>query len=261
MTNTARLWNIFSAPNEVTGTSSSLPNVGESVRIQAARGEQVGVFYARVRAVGLRRIVVDAQEALIPSVNDEWGALLDHDPLPSSETVNLAIRTPVTVSFTRGGALFQFETKIVGSGRANTLAIQRPRQVTKVQRRQFYRLPLQSPTTFRVSAEAANSDSDPIAGRMVNLSGGGVLLASPKPIRMGLLVKVRIPVGREGERIDVSAEALDCRVAAQGSARIFLVRLQFLGPPDLSIEDRDLIVAYIFEQQRIILRNRKLFRK
>ena len=134
----------------------------------------------------------------------------------------------------------------------------RPRIVTRVQRRQYYRLPLQSPTTFRV--RGSTGSTDPLAARLVNLSGGGALLASPKPVPGGLRVLVRVPTGKEGELIEVESEALDCRVASQGPARVYLVRLRFPGPPTLTEEERESIVAYIFEQQRILLRNRRLLR-
>ena len=71
---------------------------------------------------------------------------------------------------------------------------------------------------------------------------------------------VRVPAGRQGDLLDVESDTLDCRVASQGAARIYLIRLRFLGPPDLTEEDREEIVAYIFEQQRMLLRNRKLLR-
>ena len=69
-----------------------------------------------------------------------------------------------------------------------------------------------------------------------------------------------MPTGKQGDLLDVESDALDCRVAAQGLARIYLIRLRFLGPPHLTEEDREEIIAYIFEQQRMLLRNRKLLR-
>ncbi len=118
----------------------------------------------------------------------------------------------------------------------------RPRVVTRLQRRQFYRLPLQSPTTFRVRGETGRTA--PLAARLVNLSGGGALLASAKPVPGGLRVVVRVPTGKNGALLDVEADALDCRVATQGLSRVYLVRLRFLGPPHLTDEERDEIVAY-----------------
>ena len=225
---------------------SPLPRVGETVRLHAADSASLGVYHARVRAVGLRRILLDSPEAVTSS--EDWDA-----PPPS-----LPPRTPLTLSYLRGDELYQCETRVVGPAKAGTLTVQRPRTVTRVQRRHFYRLPLQSPTTFRVRGESGRTD--PLPARLVNLSGGGALLAAAKPVPGGLRVSVRVPTGKDGALLEVEADALDCRVAAQGAARTYLVRLRFLGPPLLTEEEREEIIAYIFEQQRFLLRNRKLLR-
>jgi len=223
-----------------------LPQVGEMVRLHASGNAQVGVYHARVRAVGPGRLLLDSPESTPSPEDDEFGM----PPLPP--------RTPLTLSFVRADALFQCETRVVGPAKAGTLTVARPRLVTKIQRRQFYRLPLQSPTTFRVRGESGSSA--PVAARLVNLSGGGALLASAKPVPGGLQVLVRVPTGKDAALLDVDADVLDCRVATQGRSRIYLVRLRFLGAPHLTDEERDEIVAYIFEQQRMLLRNRKLLR-
>lgn len=223
-----------------------LPQVGEIVRLHSGTNAEVGVYQARVRAVGLRRILLESQE----HTDSENAALLLTSALPP--------RTALTLSFVRGDNLYQCETRVVGPAKKGTLAVSRPRIVTKIQRRHFYRLPLQSPTTFRVRGEAGSTL--PIAARLVNLSGGGALLASGKPVPGGLRVVVRVPAGKQGDLLDVESDALDCRVATQGLARIYLIRLRFLGPPHLTGEEREEIVAYIFEQQRMLLRNRKLLR-
>ncbi len=227
-----------------------LPEPGDIVRLHvhmAHAGAEVGVYEARVKAVGLRRILLESPQTMSPS----------EDGVPAL-TSALPPRTALTLSFVCGDNLYQCETHVAGPAKTGTLAIVRPRLVTKVQRRQFYRLPLQSPTTFRVRGESGSTP--PVPARLVNLSGGGALLASGKPVPSGLRVLVRVPAGRQGDLLDVESDALDCRVATQGRAHIYLIRLRFLGPPHLAEEDREEIVAYIFEQQRMLLRNRKLLR-
>lgn len=227
-----------------------LPEPGDTVRLHAHTthaGAEVGVYEARVKAVGLRRILLESPQTMGHS----------EDGTPAL-TGALPPRTALTLSFVFNDNLYQCETRVVGPAKAGTLAVIRPRLVTKVQRRQFYRLPLQSPTTFRVRGESGSTA--PVPARLVNLSGGGALLASGKPVPSGLRVLVRVPAGRQGDLLDVESDALDCRVATQGLARIYLIRLRFLGPPHLTEEDREEIVAYIFEQQRMLLRNRKLLR-
>ena len=232
------------------GGEAPLPSVGDLVTLHrislyAAEGVEVGVYSARVRAVGPRRLLLESQET-----ETSGSSALLSSALPP--------RTALTLSFVCGDNLYQCETRVVGPMKAGSLAVSRPRMVTKVQRRQFYRLPLQSPTTFRVRGESGSTA--PVPARLVNLSGGGALLAAHKPVPGGLRVLVRVPTGKHGDLLDVESDALDCRVATQGSARIYLIRLRFLGPPHLSESEREEIVAYIFEQQRMLLRNRKLMR-
>lgn len=242
------LWNQWRrGKGEDAGGRAPLPQVGDTVSLHAGGDFELGVYQARVRAIGPRRILLESQETTAAQPEDSAA--------PASA---LPPRTPLTLSFVLSDTLYQCETRVVGPAKAGTLTVSRPRIITKVQRRQFYRLPLQSPTTFRVRGESGSTS--PVAARLVNLSGGGALLASGKPVPSGLRVLVRVPAGKQGDLLDVESDALDCRVASQGLARIYLIRLRFLGPPDLTEEDRQEIVTYIFEQQRMLLRNRKLLR-
>lgn len=242
------LWNQWlpGASDEEGTERAPLPRVGETVRLHAVGAAHLGVYHARVRALGPRRIILDSPESVASSGE------------PVDTALPLLPHTLVTLSFIRADDLYRCETRVVGPDKPGMLTVTRPRVVTRVQRRQFYRLPLQSPTTFRVRGEMGRTA--PISARLVNLSGGGALLASPKPVLGGLRVSVRIPTGKQGDLLEVEADALDCRVTTQGTARAYLVRLRFLGPPLMTEEERDEIVAYIFEQQRFLLRNRKLLR-
>ncbi len=235
-------WNTSS--EESTRERAPLPRPGEIIRLHSAGDFELGVYQATVHAVGLRRIFLESVTAVSPEI--------------MSPVSSLPVRTPLILSFARADSLYQCETKIVGPVKSESLAVLRPRIVSRIQRRQFYRLPLQSPTTFRVRGDSGSTP--PLAARLVNLSGGGALLASPKPIPGGLRVLVRVPTGKEGALLELETDALDCRVATQGAARIYLVRLRFLGPPQTTEEEREEIVAYIFEQQRVMLRNRRLLR-
>ncbi len=241
-------WNL-GATSEAGAERAPLPRVGETIRLQVLDDFHLGVYHARVRALAPRRLVFDSPEATAPVGAPEE---------ESAPLTGLPVRTPLLLSFLRADEMYQCETRVIGPSRAGSLAVARPRVVTRVQRRQFYRLPLQSPTAFRVRGEGAYTD--PVAARLVNLSGGGALLSSPKPVPGGLRVRVRVPTGKQGALLEVDGDVLDCHVATQGLARVYLIRVRFLGPPLLTEEERDEIVAYIFEQQRLLLRTRKLLR-
>ena len=231
-----RLWNWGRTP-EVPG-QAPMPQPGETVQVQSSEQGYGALYGARVRAVGLRRLFLDAAEPLT---------------LPPHATL--------VVSFLRDAVLYRFETRLVGPVRGASLAVARPRQVVRIQRRQFYRMPLESPTTFRPLSEDGRRDMvAPLPARLVNLSGGGALLAAAKPVPAGLGVAVRVPAGVEGYALDVEAKVLDCHVASRGASHVYLIRLRFYDPPRLTKEDREAIIAHIFQQQRLMLKGRKLLR-
>jgi hypothetical protein len=88
--------------------------VGETVRLQVGSDGQLGMYQAQVRAVALRRIFLDTDEA---------GAIP---------------RGPLTLFYDRGDALYHFETRLVGPSRSGALTVAFPRKIVRLQRRQFY---------------------------------------------------------------------------------------------------------------------------
>ena len=204
--------------------------IGETVRLQT-RDMTDHVYLAKVASFGLRRILLTLE-----------------DP-------SLVVRQPLTLYFERGDALYHFETRLIGPARRGAVTVAFPRKVVRVQRRQYYRLLLEKPATFRV--QTLGIPSAPQAARLVNLSGGGALLAVGRPLPAGLVVSLRIPTGNDGSLMPVDAETLGCQVTMQGSSRVYFARLRFTSLTD---DNRDAIIAYIHEQQRIFLRSRKLLR-
>lgn len=224
-----KFWGNGQDDNVSWGKSPRL-KIGETVRLQTGETSE-GVYLARVTAIGLRRIFLDLED-----------------------TVPIA-RQPLTLFFERGDALYHFQTRMVGPARRGAIAVAFPRKIVRLQRRQYYRLMLEKPATFRVQTPGAQSA--PQASRLVNLSGGGALLAVGKPLPAGLVVSVRIPTGKDGSLMPVDAETLGCQVTMQGNARVYFARLRFTGLTD---DDREAIIAYIHEQQRILLRSRRMLR-
>ncbi len=216
-----------------------MPQPGEAVQLQQTGPTGGGALHgARVRAVGFRRLFLETGGPL-----------------------TLSGHATLTLTFVRGDALYRFETRLIGPARGSGLAVARPRRVVRVQRRQYYRMPFESPTVFRVlTADGRRDGSGPTPARLVNLSGGGALLSCSRPVPAGLTVSVRVPSGIEGDPLNVEAEVLDCHVATQGASRVYLVRLRFPDPPRLDPADREAIIAHIFQQQRLMLKGRKLLR-
>jgi c-di-GMP-binding flagellar brake protein YcgR len=232
------------------GKRIPLPKVGERVRLQCAPVEGVGVCFANVKSVGVKTI--DIQLELAAS-----GSIEDLSDIASNRLMTLG-NNQVMLTYDRGEAFYSFQTSIARKSANGALSILKPRQVTRIQRRDYYRLSLHSPTTYRLVYSSANLRLGAHAARIVNLSGGGAMIATNHPVGIGANVLIRIPVDKQGGLMDVESEALDCRTAEEGLSRAYIVRLKFHGPPSLTKEERDGIISYIFEQQRIMLKTRRI---
>jgi hypothetical protein len=240
------------------------------VRVESGSLFEPRVYFASVVGMGMRKVVLELTDP--PTVDS---------PDAVSRSFDLLERSVVNVSYDRGEAFYNFQAHVLSTPRNGRFAVSRPREVIRVQRRDYYRLPLQSPTTLRVLNAAAGSrqaaqQSTAVPARLLNLSGGGAMLSVRQPISAGSRAVLRIPSGREGEPMDVIAECLECRDTtpvdpdrswgradappnpAGSAARTYLARFRFAGPPMLDNDDREAIIAFIFEQQRMMLRLRRL---
>jgi len=216
--------------------SAPTPQPGETVRLHTSDTEVVGSYLAAVRGVGTSRIFLDLEAGNLPG------------------------RVGVRIFFSRGDALYYFDTKTLAEARRGSVAVAVPRRIVRLQRRQYFRLPLETATTFRVVNDDGRISSGPVPARIVNLSGGGALVSVARPpIPVGVTVVLKVPAGRDGTILPVEARSLGCDVANRGAVRTYLARLQFTESA-LDTGDREEIIAFIHEQQRLMLGTRKLLR-
>jgi hypothetical protein len=104
-----------------------MPQPGEAVQLQVDYALGGALYGARVRSLGFRRLFLE-----------------------TTGSVSLPPRASLTLTFLRGDAMYRFETRLVGPVRGSGLTVARPRRVVRIQRRQYYRLPFESPTVFRL---------------------------------------------------------------------------------------------------------------
>jgi len=84
-------------------------------------------------------------------------------------------------------------------------------------------------------------------------------LSTEETVTPGHRIVVQTPSGKEGNIVDMVCEAIACVPRSVRAHRSFAVRLKFVdGCSVAAEEERDAIVAYVFEQQRLMLRARKL---
>jgi c-di-GMP-binding flagellar brake protein YcgR len=193
-----------------------------------------------VKIVGLRRIMIE-----------------DLAPLTPGAPVNPFVvkLSTITVTYCREGTMFRFDAQPVQCG--NEWAIARPKRISRFERRGHFRMLMESSTAFRMSSGPPEKR---YPARIVNLSAGGALLVTRSALTPGDRISVIIPVGKDGTPTYIAADILETLNRPEPERKGFLARARFVtgGSQAVSPETRDGIMKFIFEQQRLMLRARKL---
>ena len=199
-------------------------------------------YQTTVLAVGLRRLGVGPLRALVPG----------QPPNPFAMR-----RTKIRVSYARGSSLYRFEGRAVQCGREWTLV--RPQKVLRIERRSYYRMMVETNTYYRRPGDPRDMKT---YGRISNMSAGGLLLMTATLLVSGERIVVGVPAGRSGGFVDVAADVLEAAARTERGRTAYMARLRYAasGSDAITFDLREEIVAYIFEQQRLMLRTRKLMR-
>jgi len=154
---------------------------------------------------------------------------------------------PVTIISVDHSALLRGHSFLVDHGvrgGAVTVCLRRPAWLERVQRRQYFRVPLEVPTMVSpVPARAAHPA--PYRGLITELSASGLRVASPAPFCAGQVLRLRVPVPALGEPA-VDSRVLRCTVS-EHRGYPFSAACEFLY---LSEETREGIVQFCFDAQR-----------
>ncbi len=187
--------------------------------------------------------------------------LVDYGELSAQSLPKL--NSVVVASFFREESLYSFESVIKEYGRNNdretTIVLGRPKRIVKVQRRFFYRVPVETRTTYR-PLMAGFPGEEKIPAKIVNISEGGMLIATNGRISEGSLITVMVPAGHDAEAMEVCAEVLQVTDDFNAKQETTVARLRFDGSDRVMLADehRKQLVTYLFEQQRLMLQARRL---
>lgn len=186
-------------------------------------------------------------------------------PISEGHVVPLEIGTSMEAYFYTAQGIYKCNCRITNRGKENNIfmcSIAFTSDLEKFQRRQYYRL------ECSISAQATvldlmeifhfaqnhkapdNMVNKPINATIVDISGGGVRMLADYKFNRGdyiyLTFDVDMNIGRK--RIEIVAKVIQS-TQSQKNARFYDTRLQF---KEVAPELRDLIVKFIFEQQRKI---------
>jgi hypothetical protein len=117
------------------------------------------------------------------------------------------------------------------------------------QKRSFVRLDVLLPVSFTLLADQAQRMrlSPPSLGFSINLSSGGMLLASDRELAQGAKLMVSFPLLHGEPEAWCEAEVLFTERQQEGAVRRFLSHLLF-SSPDQEFQDR--VMQFIFDRQR-----------
>jgi len=163
-------------------------------------------------------------------------------PIHEGQFVPLREETSINVYFHDHISGYGFISRII---RRETepipvFAISYPEQIVRVQRREFFRVPVVKELQYQVIVREGLSETR--KGYMRDLSGGGILFKTKTKICPDTMLLLTFKL--KNEEVQVPAEVTRC---VKDDKNNFLVSVEFI---EISERQRDKIIAYVFAIQR-----------
>lgn len=191
-------------------------------------------------------------------------------PIYEGRIVPLELDERYTACFYTERGLLQCNVKVVSRYREGNLFfldIQLISELEKVQRRQFYRYDCYIDAKIRIVSDEEYDTGIPDdvsipedalpwqPARIIDISGGGVRLNQRMHVERNEVVKVKFMVSVVGEILSFNLFArMLSSVPVQGRTDMYEQRMEFLK---ITQDERDKIIRYIFESERLELANGK----
>ncbi|MGI6683988.1 MAG: flagellar brake protein [Bacillota bacterium] len=174
------------------------------------------------------------------------GLIIIEVPIHDGQFVPLRDGTSIKIFFYDDTSGYAFVSQIIKRMTVSIpiFIIKYPEQINKIQRRIFYRIPVVAEIEYQIVGTEGLSKI--YKGYTNNLSGGGLLLKTTRKIPENSLMFVTLKL--DNKEIKLSAKVIRC---VQEDNNLFLIAMEFC---DISECQRDIIIAYIYQMQRLMLR-------
>jgi len=191
-------------------------------------GEYEGEYRTRIEEVGERTLSVGA-------------------PFIKGALIPLRIGTKLKLIFWDEVSAYSFSTKILQriAVPIHMFVLEMPNSIAKFQRRNFVRVPALYPASFQTVSGEGLSDS--FKGTMLDLSGGGIRFLTEEYVEDGsiLYVQSELPNGDMQTQVRV----IRTEKIEDSKPQRYCVATEF---HEISERDRDRIIRFIFEIQRMM---------
>lgn len=166
-------------------------------------------------------------------------------PLERREVVTVPLGAHLRVGLRHGGDFYAFQSEVVEHvfHPQALLGLSLPQEMERRDQRSYYRLDYTLQPESAVQIDGGGESGDALRATIVNLSGGGVEIVAPQPIRPGVLLALRFRL--DDLRIATVAQAVRIESPAPGRFN-YRAHCQFLQLPRLI---REGIVRWVARQQ------------
>lgn len=163
-------------------------------------------------------------------------------PIRKNELVPFRIGTKLKVVFSTKENTYAFNTTVVNRQREPipVLIVTQPEELIKIQRRSYFRLPINLEIIFNILPDATE-----YKGMTLDISGGGILLLTKTNLEAGQKLSLRIALP-EKETVYCEAKVVRILQKARTASEDNKVAINF---SEINEAKRDKIFRYIFEKQ------------
>ncbi|MCD5405063.1 MAG: PilZ domain-containing protein [Desulfotomaculum sp.] len=188
--------------------------------------------------------------------NIEKGIIYITIPYNEKEPLVLMRGEGIRVKYISEGAIYVFDSEFLGKHKeSDTLLLYKIKEpdddkIKRIQLRHFVRVPVIMDVKYK------KNDADWVKTVMLDISGGGIKMATKEKIEPGKLLDLhfKIPAKKEMVDVNVKAEVVRCNLV-DDETKLFYAGLKFL---DLNQGMEDMICSFVFRKQIEQIRKRQV---
>lgn len=178
---------------------------------------------------------------------DEDGNITILAPIHQAKIVPLGINTNYYVFVYTSKGLYSCETVVSSRSKSENMYFITLKVLTKMkkfQRRQYYRLDCILPFSYNISEE----EEEWTKATILDISGGGIRFSAEEKLERNTPIECHLKLDLDDEikEIYVSGEIVGSKIL-ENEKDLFENRVEF---EDISNEYREIIIKYIFEEER-----------
>lgn len=155
--------------------------------------------------------------------------------------------TSCWVYFLVKGQRYGFSTHVKGYGKDNVvlLLLARPHEILRLQRRKYFRVPVEIPVDFQVQEGVPEATELPLSGVIRNISSGGVLMmVSEDAVPEGKVLRLSFALNVETPLQEIPGKIV--RVEKMQNGKKYEYGVEFI---DIHNRLRDIIMRYVFNRE------------